>query len=251
MGCNDDSTQNTDADRQLLETIWNRIHGKEICISDKELVDSIHEMPVCDHTMEFVSALLFYHGIGVEKSLEDARRCMIQSADYGFLDAQFALAEAYDKGLFGKKDIFRAAKYYRKVADQGDVCASLCYAEACLKIYEETKIQFFAEEALDELWDKAYYCDDANLMLARCFMLGTAGEVSFDIAKQQIDYLESMGHDVEDLRRQYAELKSEYCRKKIEPGMSKQDSLDAFFGVGLESSVIRQRNLESYFGTLE
>ena len=236
---------------QLMEMLCDRIHGKTIPLSDDELVVAVGSLPPLSHEREFMTALMFYHGIGTAKSLEDARLIMTESADGGFQEAQYTLAEGYQYGLFGKKDIFRAAKYYRKAADQRDICASLRFAEICIEIYQETKIEFFADEALNELWDKAYGCDEANLMLAKCYLRGTAGEISYETAKEQIDYLEDIGYDVSSLRKEYARSVSKNNSGKVEPVSFGPDDLDELLDSASELTTIRQRHLASYLRRTE
>ena len=240
----DDGTHPECREEQLMDMLYDRIHGRTISLSDEELVSAVGSLPLRSHGKQFMIAMLFYHGIGVVKSMNDAKSHLTESAYEGFPDALFALAEAYQYGLFGKKDIFRAAKYYRKVADLDDIGAGILYAEMCLEIYQQTKIEFFADEAIIELWDKAYTCDDANEMLAICFMRGTAGEVSFKVAKEQIDYLESMGHDVKSLRREYSILTSK--NNDSEPDRSGYDDMGEMFDSASGLGTIRYMHLKSY-----
>ena len=125
---------------QLMEMLCDRIHGKTIPLSDDDLAIAIDALPPFSHEGRFMTALMLYHGIGTTRSVEDARIHMTRSADEGFQEAQYTLAEGYQFEMFGKKDVFRAAKYYGKAADQGDICASLRFAETYLEIYQKTMI---------------------------------------------------------------------------------------------------------------
>ena len=61
----------------------------------------------------------YARGIGVTRSLAEAQKLYIQSAEAGDMTAQNELAGAYDYGLLGAVVHEKAVYWYRKAADQG------------------------------------------------------------------------------------------------------------------------------------
>ena len=75
--------------------------------------------------------LCYEHGDGVKQNMAEAVKWYRQSADQGFVPAQFGLGVCYENGAGVNQDKVEAVKWYRKAAEQGDARAQLnlgfCY----------------------------------------------------------------------------------------------------------------------------
>lgn len=187
----------------LIEWLDKRINDESIPITDDRLASIIESKSYYDPKTEFLLGILYEKGIGVDGSPEKAEEHILMSAAKGYGDARFYLAFCYEDGVFGEPNYFKAAKWFSKAADSGIEEAYLHYGRNCLKLYEETKLDYFSEEAISALWTVAYDMPDANAELARCYMRGIGTDVSLDTAKNMIDFLESEGHDVSQLKKEY------------------------------------------------
>ncbi|KAG1449982.1 hypothetical protein G6F56_008481 [Rhizopus delemar] len=76
--------------------------------SKGELIMAIYEMGVS-----------FKHGWGCKKDKSNAFQYFLTAAKLGDADAQNDVAHCYNEGIGTKKDLFLAAKYYRKADKQG------------------------------------------------------------------------------------------------------------------------------------
>ncbi len=69
---------------------------------------------------QYLLAMCYASGDGVEKSLDGCVKWMKAAAEQGDSDAQFELGMLYGNGKLGIKDLNESAKWHRKAAEQGD-----------------------------------------------------------------------------------------------------------------------------------
>ncbi|KAI9245987.1 hypothetical protein BY458DRAFT_494840 [Sporodiniella umbellata] len=96
------------AAEHAVENLTNIANTVSQSASKGELVMAIYELGVS-----------FKHGWGCKKNKESAAYFFKVAADLGDADAQNDVAHCYNEGVGVKRDVFLAAKYYRKADKQG------------------------------------------------------------------------------------------------------------------------------------
>ncbi|ORE06735.1 HCP-like protein [Rhizopus microsporus var. microsporus] len=96
------------AAEHAVEDLTNITNAVSASASKGELVMAIYELGVS-----------FKHGWGCKKNKESAAYFFKIAADLGDPDAQNDIAHCYNQGIGVKKDLYMAAKYYRKADKQG------------------------------------------------------------------------------------------------------------------------------------
>ena len=198
---------------EVSEWCYRRIRNEPVPVSDDVIFKVVTGKSYLDPMCGFLLGLLYENGIGTGISLEDAEEHICSAARNGNADACYYIASVYRDGAFGRKDMFRAAKWFSKAADMGIAEAGLFYGEACMELYSDTGIGFYGEEALEALWDLAYDIDEANADIARCYMRGIGTEISLDVPARMIDVLETDGYDVTGLKEEYEQVRQRIGKK--------------------------------------
>ena len=76
-----------------------------------------------DPRCQYLTAFMYYHGLGVQQSYERAFSLFEASADQDNTDARTFLGYMYDEGKGVKRDRQKAYELYQQSADEGDVTA--------------------------------------------------------------------------------------------------------------------------------
>ena len=71
----------------------------------------------CQHNL----ANMYLLGNGVKKNIKKAAELCRKSAEQGYKLAQFALARAYERGLFGETDFDKMIEWGETAAENGSV----------------------------------------------------------------------------------------------------------------------------------
>ncbi len=105
----------------LLKTEKDEAVIRELRLEQEKIFPPVRELAVKNDPLaqNLVSAAYYTGDSGLKKNLEDSTAWLRKSAEQGYPQAQYNLANAYQRGEVVAKDPGEAAQWYRKAAEQG------------------------------------------------------------------------------------------------------------------------------------
>ena len=140
----------------------------------------------------------YYHGVGVEKNIQEAVKCFRNAAERGQVDAQYSLGYCYYNGDGAVENHKEAAKWYKLSAEQGD--AEGQYMTGLL-YYNGDGVEKDCKEAVK--WSQMAV-DKGNMnarqILGYCYYTGQGVETNNNVALQLlIPYAEAYPDELNTL----------------------------------------------------